>query len=96
MVNAAQNVSEVLLEFSPGSSELGARWRLYLYLYLYLSMNNHIMISKHGLKVLILNYCTNVASMQILGFFARLPYLTYTAMEPSLRTEAREDSWPSS
>ena len=27
MVDAAQNVSEVMLEFAPGSSELSARWR---------------------------------------------------------------------
>ena len=27
MVDAAQNVSEVMLEFAPGSSELSVRWR---------------------------------------------------------------------
>ena len=27
MVDAAQNVSEVMLEFAPGSSEFSARWR---------------------------------------------------------------------
>ena len=27
MVDAAQNVSEVMLDFAPGSSEIGERWR---------------------------------------------------------------------